>query len=378
MVHAFDAGDEVVGADSEDDDVGVEFFDALCIEGSAEMYGDIQAVEFVFIPLAEVGDALLEGVGAGFEEVAAEDVFSLVELDCMAAEFCCAGGFHAGHAAADDQDVLLFLCGMDAVVAVVHGCGIGAAHDVAGREVGLDAVGAGDAGTDALNLAAEDLVGVLGIHEGGAGQGDTVDLALGDGLFTHVGVVHLAGEEDGDVDGRLELAGELDVVALGHVVGAYAVIEGVIGTGVDIEHVDAPLLKLLRDLDGLFDGAADFIGTVQGADVVAAHVGLDAHAEGDGEVLAAGVLDGADDFLMNAQASLQVTAVLVGAVVGVGHGKLVEQVAPVHAVDLNAVVAAFFREGGELGHVGDLLSDLFLCQLLGEFGGILELGDGGT
>ncbi len=63
-----------------------------------------------------------------------------------------------------------------------------------------------------------------------------------------------------------------------------------------------------------------------------------------------------------AEAVLQRPAVLVGAVVHEGHGELVQQVPPVHGVDLNAREAALLEKDGGGDHLVDLLPDLVLGE----------------
>ena len=51
------------------------------------------------------------------------------------------------------------------------------------------------------------------------GDGVAVDPTVGNGFFTQIGIVHAAGNKDGDVHVCLDLFCILDVVSLGNIVG---------------------------------------------------------------------------------------------------------------------------------------------------------------
>ena len=116
---------------------------------------------------------------------------------------------------------------------------------------------------------------------------------------------------------------------------------GVIGAVVTVEQVVARLFEDLDRLLGLFHGTADLIELLagHGTGVEALGHGDDRIPERDREILAADFFDLLDDLTGEPQPVLQRTAVRVGPVVGVGHGELVEQVALVDGVDLDAVDA---------------------------------------
>ena len=113
------------------------------------------------------------------------------------------GGVQAAGAAADDDDVLLHLGGLDLALAAdggVHGAGDG----VAAEHVRHAAEQAGNAGGELLELAVAGLVGHLGVGYALAAEGDQVGAAL---LDEQLGVLRLgeaADNDDGDTDGALD------------------------------------------------------------------------------------------------------------------------------------------------------------------------------
>ena len=76
-----------------------------------------------------------------------------------------------------------------------------------------------------------------------------------------------------------------------------------------------------------------------------------------------------------AEAVFQRPAVLVGAVVHEGHGELIQQVAPVHGVDLDAGKAALLQKGRRGHHLVDLLADLVPGEGGGQPGRVVVIGD---
>ena len=128
-------------------------------------------------------------------------------------------------------------------------------------------------------------------------------------------------------------------------------VPGVVGAVVAVEHVVAHVAQILDGPLGLFHVAAELlkVGLVRHG-ALAPGLGLGDHgvAQGDGEVLACLALDLLDDLHGEAEAVFKGAAVHVGAVVPVFHGELVQQIALVHGVDLNAVHAGLTQLFGGL------------------------------
>ena len=116
---------------------------------------------------------------------------------------------------------------------------------------------------------------------------------------------------------------------------------GVISAVVTVEQVVARLFEDLDRLLGLFHGTADLIELLAGHGTGVEALGHRTHGipQRNGIVFAANLLDLPDDLTGEPQPVLQRTAVRVGPVVRVGHGELVEEVALVDGVDLDAVDA---------------------------------------
>lgn len=169
---------------------------------------------------------------------------------------------------------------------------------------------------DEVGLAgADDLIGLSGLGDHAYGGGGDRGFAA-DGL----GVVNLVAGADGDLLG------------------------GVVGTGGNVDEVDAFGLEELCEFNGLGEipgGAEGFGCPVGGGD-----------ADEDGEMLRPGGADGADGFEREADAVFERAAVVVGAVIGEGREELVEEVA-VGAVDFDEIEAGGEGTVGSCSEVGD-------------------------
>jgi len=144
-------------------------------------------------------------------------------------------------------------------------------------------------------------------------------------------------------------------------------LRGVVGSGGDVDEVDAGLLHELCEGYGLGEipaCAEGFGGPVGGGD-----------ADQDGEVLRPRRADGVDDFEGEADAVFEAAAVLVGAVVGEGREELVEEIA-VGGVDFDEVEAGGEGAVGGGGEVGDDLVHAGAVEGGGRGVGVVE-GDGG-
>ena len=369
----YELGYEVIGAYGQDDGVSSGVLEEVGVYVAVEVHRHVQALELVLIPEVEPGYAGFEGVAAGLVEMAAHHRPCLIDLHVVAAQLGRARALHASHAHAYDDNLLGVSGTVEFVAELLGGVRIHAALDGADGEEACDAVLAGDAGPDTLGRAHFQLLGKGRVGQGAAREGHAVSCAGGHGLLGHVGVIHLARYKYGYVHRRLDRAGELEVVAIGLVIGRAGVVEAVVCTAVAVEHVVAVALQLPGDGHGVLDGAADLFFTEERGLVEVLHPPFEAHAYADGVVLAALALDALDYLLAYQQPSVQVAAVLVRAVVGEWLGKLVEQIAPVHGVDLHPVKAAALDELGALYFLGYF----FLYLLAGERGedalGVVEV-----
>ena len=296
---------------------------------------------------------------AAGDQVAAQAVRPLEEGHLMAAQRRRARGLHAGHATAHHDDALLDRRGLQAIAGGAADLGVdGAARGQAGEEAAQAALVAGYAGTDALGRARLHLLGDVGIGKHRAAQRDGVKLAGRDGVLVHLHVAHAGAHDDGHLDGNLRLGGKVNHVAALEVHGRAGVIEGVVDARVHVKAVVAVGLQDLADADALLERAELLALARDGALHPVLHVALEAQAHRHGEVGTARGLDALDDLDRGTQAVLEAAAILVLAVVGHRGGKLVEQVAPVDRVDLDAVEACLLRHGRALDHLVDLELDL--------------------
>ena len=114
---------------------------------------------------------------------------------------------------------------------------------------------------------------------------------------------------------------------------------------------------------------------MKGGLVIALDVGLQRQAHGDHKIRAAGGLDPLHNLPGTAEAVLQRPAVFVRPVVHKGQGKLVQQIPPVHGVDLNPREPALAEENRRGNHLIDLLLDLLPGQGRSPPGGIVVIGN---
>ena len=381
------AGDDDVVEAAERVDVG-----HLGVEADVDAFlGDL-----VEVPADELLIVLLEAHRGSGEEQTAELVGLLEDDGGVAALLEHERALHAADAAADDGDLLRVAGRDDLVLVVLHGGRVQrAASQVQGVIHALEvrgalelghveaAVVAADAGLDLVLVAAEDLVDPLVVNEVLTRDGDSVETA-GSDLFGSLHGVHTAGADDRAVGELLDVLDVLEVAVVGHVLRRMCPVPRIVGAVVAVEHVVAGFLEVLDSLLGLGHVAAELlkVGLVRHR-ALAPGLGLgdDGVTQGHREVGAGLTLDLLHDLDREAETVLERAAVLVGAVVPVGHGELVKQVALVDSVDLDAVDAGSAQLLGGLAegahHVLDLLDgqraghDVFLPA-------VRDLGSGGA
>ena len=195
------------------------------------------------------------------------------------------------------------------------------------------------------------------------GERDAVDLSVRKRLFAHIRIIHVACNEHGNFDCRLDFFRKRYIIAFGHIVRRNAVVERIVGAGVAVEHIVAVLLEQTCDLHRFLDRSADLVFSEERGFVEAFHIGLHAEAYGHGVIRAAGFLDAFDDHSCAAESVFKAAAELVGALVRELHCELIEDVAPVHAVNLDAVEAAGLGKLCELDHAVDLCFNVFAGHL---------------
>ena len=235
-----------------------------------------------------------------------------------------------------------------------------------------------DAGLDVLHPILQDLVDPLGIHQILAGDAHGVQTAGGD-LLGGLGGIHLAGADHGLGGKVLDVLHLGEVAVLRHIDRGMRPVPRVVGAVVAVEHVVSGVLQILDGLLGLGHVAAELHELLAGDSALTEALGLGHHgvAQRHREVLAAHGLDRLHDLHSEAIAVLEGAAVLVGTVVHVGDGKLIQQIALVHRVDLHAVHAGILQELGGLGKGVHHLVDLLHGQGAGFAFGIPPVGGGG-
>ena len=388
-----------------DDDVVKAAERVQVVDLGAEMDFDAGLLNLTLVPSDEILVVLLEGHGGRGQEQAAQLVGLLEDDGLVAALSQNQSALHAADAAADDSD-LLGLLGRDYLVAVVlHGGGVqGAAGEMQRVAQMLDvrrsgklrhveaAVVAADAGLDLVLLTGLDLMYPLVVDEVLTGDCNGVEPS-GLDFLSGLDGIHTACADDGLVGELLDVLDVLKVAVIGHVLRRMRPVPCVVGAVVAVEHVVSGVGQILDCALGLLHVAAEFLEVLlvrHSAFAPVLGLGDDGVAQGNGEVGAAGGLYSLNYLDREAETVLEGATVLVGAVVHVGDGELVEQVALVNSVNLNAIDTGIHELLGGLGKGFDLILnlldghraglDLIVPAVRGSGSGgsdVIEVGDGG-
>ncbi len=184
--------------------------------------------------------------------------------------------------------------------------------------------------------------------------------------------VHTTGAGDGDINELADMFDILQVAVVRHVLWRMSPVPGVVGAVVAVEEGVAGILEDLDGLLGLGHVAAELLKLLvrHRALAPALGAGADGVTQRDGEIIAGLSVDLLDDLGGKAQTVFKAAAVLVGTEVHVRDGELVEVVALVDGVDLNAVDAGLAQLLGGGAEVPDHLLDL----LNGEGTGVEVVG----
>jgi len=357
-----EAGDSHLSGDSagcNDDFIKLTSDNAEVVDLGVEAPLDVVLLNFVLVPCDELLVVFFEGhCGSGEEQAA--DLVGLLEDGGLVAALCKNDScFAAADAGADDSDLLGCLGGNDLISVVLHGgrskCatakveGVFQTLDVCGASVLSKveaAIVAADAGLDLVFLAVEDLEDPVGVTEVLTCNCNSVKTAGSDLFRSDLGG-HTACACNGLVGELLDVLNVSQVAVVGHILRRMCPVPGVIGTVIGVEEVIAHVAEVLDGLLGLFHVTAELgdLACCFGNDALAevCAVGNCGVTEGYGEVIAAVLLDALNDLYGEAISVLEGAAVLVGTLVPVLHGELVEEIALVDSVDLNAVNACVLK-----------------------------------
>ena len=221
-----------------------------------------------------------------------------------------------------------------------------------------------DAGADILLPILDDLGEPLGVGKEVAGEACAVELAVGNCLGCDV-EGHPAGANNWDINEILDMLDILKVAVLGHIDGRMCPIPCVIGAVIAVEHIIARILQILGRYLGLLHVSADLDVILAGESALTEALGLGDYriSERNGEILAAFLLDSLDYLGCETISVLKGAAVFVGPLIDIFKGELVEQIALVDSVDLNAVHACVLEHLGGLSKCVYHLLNLSLGHL---------------
>ena len=237
---------------------------------------------------------------------------------------------------------------------------------------------AGDAGTYSFRMVGLQLDDDVRVRQGWSGQGHHVDDPVGDRIGGKVRIVHPSCDDERDVrQSLLELGGIGQVEPLRLVHRRMVPEPGVVTADVDVEGFVSIGVQQASGLDALRHVTTDFLELLvgKGTDVPVLHHGLRREADLDREVVPDRLVDGLDDLAREPQAVLQRSAVFVGAVVEPLDGELVNEVALMAGMHLDAVEASFIGNLRGDPELGDDLVDLVLGDLAAGDPRIPHVGD---
>ena len=360
------------GADRENDRVVLAAVRHIRRKLCFHVNGNVFLFQLGDIPVTQLVDFFLKSMRTGSVQLAAQNLGLLENLDRMAALHCLTGGFHARCAATDNGNASrmdrFFRKRIDLIESsgVDRTCGILAQAQI---QVTANATHiAANAGTDLLGLAGFQLAGNIRVRQRGPSEHERISLTLIKSIGAQFNVIHLGTCNDGDVDIFLDLLIQIDAVAFLHIAGRACVVEGIISAGIRHDSGKTIVLQHLCDLDRLFDRSACLFITMEGCLVQRLDIALYAQTHGHREVLAASRLDTVNHFLNQTHLVFQRSTVFVFPLVGDGHHKLIQQVAPVQSVDVNSGKPGLLCQSRRFDDAVPLFMDLihgqrFRCQL---------------
>ncbi|MBF8288716.1 MAG: hypothetical protein HW381_1824 [Candidatus Rokubacteria bacterium] len=270
----------------------------------------------------------------------------------MAALGCDARRFEPGGPRPDDHHALRPRGGPDRVLALAGRAGVRHAED---RQVLPEEVAAREAshaGADLIQPPLEALARHVGVGVERAAERDEIGIARLEHGLGHARVGDPPRDADGHRRARADAAAERGQARGPHLHRLDDPDRGLVDAGGDVEEVDTGPLEARHDLAHVVDREA------------ARHVLVRAEAIEHRHLRADGLPDGGDDLEGEAQAPLEVAAVLVGAAVRVGGEELADQVA-VGAVHLHHVEARGRRAARRFREPSDDRLDLLHGKLPG-------------
>ena len=335
------------GAGADEDLVELPAEGGGIVDLHVEAHLDVVLHQLPLVPAEESLVRFLEAHGGGGDIQAAQRAGLFEDDGDMTTLFQHQRALHTADAAADDRHPLGLAGGDDLIFIVLHGGGgqgaarqmegvvhglhIGRAPGLVEAEAGVVAV---DAGLDVLHPILNDLVDPLGVHKVLAGDAHGVQPTGGD-LLRRLLRVHLTGADHGLGGEALDMLHLREIAVLRHIDRGMRPVPRVVGAVVAVEHIVACVLQILDGALGFRHVPSELGELLAGDGTLSEALGLGHHgvAQSHREILAADRLDRLHDLYGEAVAVLEGAAVFIGAVVHVGDGELIQQVALVHRVD---------------------------------------------
>ncbi len=354
---------------------GVRLFPADGFLGHFRVHADIdrQLLDLAPVPFQKAPVVVFEfGLGTG-NHVPAQLAALFIQGDPVPAQRGDPRGLHARDAPAGHQNLLGLPRGFDFIIALPPDRRVDRAAEGLALERPAEAsLVAADARPDVIVAALHRLFRPFRVGEQGPAEADHICGAVLQRLLGHLRNIQLAGDDDRDFDGFLQLFGIRQIKAVLHIDRRMRPVPGVVGADVGVELVVAGRFEDLRGLEALFQAAALVLVFLAGQAALPPVLdgALHAVAQADGEILPHGPFDNPDDLARQRQPALQVAAVLIRPAVEDGKRELVEQVPLVHRVDFHAVESGRL---GDLGRFGEFFHDGLHFR-----GGQRAAGDGGV
>ncbi len=288
----------------------------------------------------------------GHVELAADLTGGVEQGHAVAAFGRDGGSGQPGRAGADHGDLLDLLGGNVVQLGLVAGARVDqTTGQLAAKGVIQAGLVAADAGIDLVRAALGGLVDEVRVGEERTGHGHHVGIALGQHLLGDFRGVDAVGGDQRNRHLALELGGDLGESRTRHLGG------------------DGRDTRLVPADTGIDQGGAGLLdGLGQQHDLVPGAATLDQiehrQAIDDDEVRPDRLAHATHDFHRQAHAVLVAATPAVGAVVGVGHQELVDEIT-FRTHHLDTVITGLLGQRGAIDEVGDLLLDALFVQFLG-------------
>ena len=303
-------------------------------------------------------------------QIAAQHAALFIKPYSMAAKRKNPRSLHTSDASADDDNIFSVICLFELSAALVSDLRVYCAADSASAKISPDtALITADAGADFFSFSVCHFIAVIRIGNSLPAYDNRVDFSVCNRFFVHIRICHSSTAENRNRYGFFQLFRHLKHKALGDVRRRHRIVEGIQGPGIHGQAVIAIGFQQLSNFNRLFQGPADLIRAIEGSSVEALHIALQGKPHGYRKILSAFSLDCLNDILRHTDAVSKASAIFILPVIHEREGKGIQEMSPVHGVNIHtgkACVLAQLRGSAHFLHLGmDLFHGQSLCHDVG-------------